>query len=65
MKAFEIVRILKRNGWSEKHCEGSHHQFEHKETREKRTFAFHDEREEVGRVKQKQLEKDFKLKFKR
>lgn len=31
MRYREVVKVLKKNGWFEVRCNGSHHQFKHKD----------------------------------
>lgn len=64
MKAFEVVKILKKNGWHEVHCVGSHHKFKH-ESGKVVTFAYHDIQKEVRPDVLRSLEKQTGLKFKR
>ena len=64
MKAFEVVKILKKNGWHEVHCVGSHHVFKHKDHPEKRIpFAYHRETEEIPKNKIRKMEKQFGIKI--
>ena len=65
MKAFEVVRILNKHGWKLVRTNGSHHTFEHKETKESHVFVFHDERREIDPPPLSKVSKDFKIKFKR
>ncbi len=59
MKAFEIVKILKKNGWVDIRQEGSHHRFRHAKTGKCETFAYHTETEDVGKIKAMKVFKQF------
>ena len=41
MTAKEIIKILKKDGWVEKNCKGSHKQFVHPEKPGKVTVPYH------------------------